>query len=317
MQKMNKKAQKKKATGVAIAVIVILGIFGLFWADKQGIIDIPVIGTTAGGVPPGQDGESVDSPGGCNVLPTYTYGSRDVFSPINIGGTDAIIVNGRAPATAAANPEFGEPLTFWRNNGSSYCPLTQATVACGAHAIESRCYRNGTVTINIKNDDSDQFLGLRGATTSTTDNVTIGADGRGNLEFRYQNTAKRANFPFGGCMAIEHPSTITAITANGAGISGLTPCPYKWTYTPQTAAQTFTTFAIPAGWDSAGLGDIKRIATQLQAGASDPSGQLYFVLQPAEYYETNDGRLILGLERDANQDTTQNADTISFQVTLE
>ena len=148
-------------------------------------------------------------------------------------------------------------------------------------------------------------------------NLTTVANTLYNLRLDYQGTAKKAALPFGGCMAIEYPATITSVTVNGAGIDTMAPCAYAFTYSVSSVSNTYKLFAIPDGFDKNGVGDIKSVALQFQAGSSAPTGTVYIKAQSAQYYTTNAGDIVLGVEKDKNQDTTKTGTTTTASFVMQ
>lgn len=298
---------RKGTTGplvIALMVILVAGIVGggLLYGNNHGWFGTPA--NTAGGgstvvnqAPPNLGAQ-------CSQNPAYTYSNVDYFaSGTTMQGTDEIKNNNDAPVTSLASPKAGASLQYWKSNSSWFSPVVADTASCGSQTLQGRALQNGTVTLAIRDTDNDVSLSNSG--TAGTQNVTIGANGVSNLEVRYSAAAKKAVMPFGGCVAVEVPTTITGVVMNGAGIDSLKPCPYTWTYTVSATTNTYRLFAVPKDFDSNGAGDLKRISLQLTAGSSNPSAAAAVTFQPANYYITNDGKFALGIEKDLNQDTTQ------------
>jgi len=240
----------------------------------------------------------------CQVIPTYTYSAKDSFSTTTVTGSTNIKEDGRDPVSTLANPQKCETLQYWVDNSTYFCEVaSEDSVACGSQSVQAKCFNNvTTTTMSVFDVENDRFLtdGDSGAT-----NVSLAADATANIEFRYKGAAKKSSYPFGGCMVVEVPSTVSSITASGAGIENSKACPYVLTYTVSSTSNTFRAFEIPAGWDSDGKGDQKTVDIQLLASSSDPSGVGYITAIPANYYVTNAGDVVLGLEKDQNQDTTR------------
>lgn len=244
---------------------------------------------------------------GCSQNPAYSYSGVDKFGTTTFTGTQYIKQNSLKPVSTLANPTYGDKLELWIDNSSSggYCEVTtEPSVACGSRAIQTICYSNSTLTTKIYDDDNKAFLNINAGSDTGGTNVTIGANGVANLRLTYQGTSKKANMPFGGCLVMEVPTTITDVTANGAGISSNTPCKYSYTYTIHSTSNTYKMFDVPKGFDADGLGDLKEIPIQLKAGTTNPSGYGWVTWKPATYYVSNDGNFELGVEKDKNQDTT-------------
>lgn len=267
----------------AIALLVLVG-FNYLTAGKA----------------PGQ--QSVGGDGQCFVIPTYSYSAVDKYTAATVVGTDQIKENSNAPVSSLQYPTKGDTLAYWKSNASWYCDVKTGEVACASNNLQTKCVQNATsVSINIINK-----AGV-GSTVDATNanNLTMGANSIVNLQLQYTGTSKKAFMPLGGCVAAEYPSTLTAISMSGSGISSSTPCPYAWTYSVASTSNTYRVFAVPAGFDDEAMANQKNIDVQLQSGSTNPSGTVYFTFQSANTYVTNAGDFTLGIEKDKNDDTTK------------
>lgn len=294
------------STGALVAVIFgILVVAGLAWYagnnQATGIVDIPNTGAKLG------DNECKDLQ--CFQNPSYTYSAFDVFSNTAIGGTDEIKVNGKNPVSSLASPAKCDELQYWKNNASVFCELSQVEkVECGAHQVQTKCYQNSTSTLVAY----DQFTALTSG--GGANNITIAANGLGNVDYVWQGEAKKAAMPFGGCMVVEYPSTMSSVTPSGEGLS-TTGCEHALTYTVSSTSNTYKVFAVPKGFDAAGLGDKKEFTVQYKAGSTDPAGTAIVTFYPANYYVGDDGKFYLGVEKDKNSDTTKTfASNVAFTI---
>lgn len=275
---------------------IVLVVFAAIWvAPKLGI----------GGGATLDTGTTINVPANVNAQcaqnPAYTYSGVDAFNAgTTVGGTDQIKTGADAPVTSLAAPTAGAGLAYWKQNATYFCEIKTDNAACGAHTLQADCIQNGTVTLSVRDLDNDVTLTNGGG----ANNLTVGANEVHNLELRYQSAAKKAVAPFGGCIAVEYPSTFTDVAVSGAGISSAKSCPYQWTYTVSSTSNTYRLFEVPAGFDKDGAGDLKKISVQLKSGSSNPSGTAYLKVQPANYYVGNDKAFHLGIEKDANADTT-------------
>lgn len=232
----------------------------------------------------------------CFQNPTYTYSAVDKFTSTAMTGTDQIKVNGKAPVSSLANPQKCSKLEYWLSNTSHFVqPKVESEVKCGANQIEADGYQNASVTLSAY----DQYTVI----ATATHNVTLGANGIVNIDFTWQGTAKRANMPFGGCMVVEYPATISDVTPSGEGLSTAS-CRFIKTYSVSSTSNTYRSYDVPAGWDADGSGAKKNFAMQVRASASNPSGNMIVTFYPANYYVSNDGNFVLGVEKDKNQDTS-------------
>lgn len=246
----------------------------------------------------------------CFQNPTYTYSAVDAFTSSALTGTDRIKINGKAPVTSLANPQKCAELEYWLENTSYFVkPVGVNQVACGANQVEAEGTVNGTISLTAY----DQFTQI----ASATHNVTLGANGLKNIDITWEGEAEKANMPFGGCMVIEYPTTISTITPSGSGLSD-SACQYIKTYSVSSTSNTYRSFAVPMGFDADGSGAKKEFALQVRAGSSNPSGSMVVTFYPANYYITDDGDFALGVEKDQNQDTTATfASAVSTTIYIE
>lgn len=290
-------------TILVIAVVVISAgvLVALFKPTPTAQSVVPTSGVTTGG--------SVQ----CAQNPAYTYSAKDTQSTAQIGGTDYIKLNDNAPVTTLSAPTFGEKLQYWKDNASYFVEVKSIpSVLCGSNQIQTKAFAYASATFKVKDTDNDVFLTNGGG----ANNVTIGANGLANFDVRYQGTSKYSSAPFGGCIAVEYPSTLTSVTLSGNGLTG-NACPYTWTYTSQSTGNSYKLLETTKDFDADASGLVKTMSLQMKAGNSNPSGMVYITLQPANTYIGNDGKFYLGIEKDANQDTTKtfaNAQTFSFMV---
>jgi hypothetical protein len=295
--RMKKKGEKN---GMMIfAVLAVIAV--LFYGGNQGWFK-GTAGTSVESIAKGTAGESSKD---CNSVPAYTYSAMDAFTSLAVTKTDYIKADGQLPVTSLAAPPVGNSLQYLPNVTNYVCEKVDVEkVNCGSNLVQSKCYNNGSVSIKFR--DLDEDATLTATTTTGATNLSVDANGRNNVEIRFQGTAKKPNMPLGGCIAIEYPTTISSITLNGAGISSAVACPHVWTYAVGSTSNTFRTYAIPAGFDVNGLGDLKAISAQVAGGASETSaGNIKVTFQPAGWYVAQDGNFYLGIEKDRNQDSTK------------
>jgi hypothetical protein len=321
VKKMFKKGEMKPFSVVMI-VLVMLGL--AYWATSAGILNLGASGANNPNAPgAGTSTSSAVSCQGSN--PSYTDIHRDNLNGVIVysGGTLWYKVNGNA-AISGTNPisaVAGKSLQTWMQNTSSpgmFCDLgNDPSADCGVQQLTGNCYMNSsTVTLAAYAEPAHTPLNGTGARTNpATPNISIGANGQGVLTLTEQANAKASAMPFGGCLAIEVPSSVSSVTVTGAGV---TPgCQYQWTYAISSTSNVYKLFTIPAGWDINGAGDVKTLNIQVQNGAADiTSGNLVYTFQPANYYVGNDGNFYLGLEKDKNADTTKTAAAISGGVAI-
>ena len=217
-------AETNKIFVALIVVIAIIGAGVLIALFRPVSTTQNVIGGTG----------NVVVPQGCAQIPTYSYSAKDSQSTSLIGGTDEILLGANAPVTSLSNPTAGQPLQYWKDNATYFVDVASVpAVQCGANQVQTKAYAYASSTMKVFDTDNNVFLTNGGGV-----NVTIGANGQSNLELRVQGSSKFASAPFGGCIAVEYPSTLTTVTLTGTGLTGNV-CPYTWTYTSQSTGNSY------------------------------------------------------------------------------
>lgn len=313
MKRMNKRGNGFMVVGIIVVILIgivaVMAIFGIgTFGDKLSSQQQAAI--------EGQVVEQIAAKDTCSQNPAYTYSAIDKFSNTIITGTDQIRLNSLKPVTSLASPTVGEDIVYWKENNTIFCNLEdESPVLCGSQLVQTTCFQNVTsLTTKVFNRDDNTFLAEAGATLSSTSetNLTLGVKGIANLELRYQGIADRSGMPFGGCVAIEYPNTITKITVTGSQGDMIpaavldTPCTdFTYTYSNQGTGTTVRQIRIPDGWDSKGFGDLKILNFQVEAGSDDPSGTIFVEWMPANYYVTNDGPFDLNIDKVLNRETSK------------
>jgi hypothetical protein len=299
-------AEVKMGT-VVITVLIILGL--AFLGVKIGVIDLGtgVIDLGASGAPssdtPASNAPSVSSGGQCNVAPAYTYSAVDYLNGVAIGGTTRIKSNGEFPVTSLASPPAGKSLQFLNENATHYCELSpKVTADCSSQKLETKCYRNSsTVTMALYSEPAHTALTSTTATGTGATNLSLAANGQASLTLTAQGTSKQVFAPFGGCLVVEVPNTVSSLTVGGLSAG----CDYALTYSPASTSNIYYTFKIPAGWDT-GAGDVKSLSVQVLNGGTDiTAGNIVAKIIAANYYVGLDGNFYLGLQKDKNADNTR------------
>jgi len=260
-------------------------------------ITYTTVGTPSGGI---------SSTSGCPYQPTGSYSTKDKFSSSIFGGTAYYKSNGQpAVTTATSNLNKGTEYIYWLANTTTYVKPESKIADCGVNVFVADAYKNGSATITTYDTVNNK------AANSYQYNTSLGANAQASYEITYQPTAKTSVMPFGGLMVIEYNSTISDLTCTGADIRTGNPSGYHLTYTPQKLTHTYKVFEVASSFDD-GSGAVKKISCQFKNGASAnvASGTLaetpwYVSFIPANYYVTNNGDIILDIEKAANADTTR------------
>lgn len=288
-----------------IVLGVFIGIVVLWLAVSQGWIDM---GTTTPAPQPSGGGQPVTGDVQCAQNPSYTYVGRDSLNGVSVGGTDQIRINGFAPVTSGS-PIAGKSVEYWKQNTTGgLCDKISSVGACGIQVLQTPCYKNSsTYTMTMYDEPAHTSLTSTTSTGTGATNVSIAANGVANIKLTLQATAKQSLLPFGGCIAVEYPNSVTSVSMTG-DLSSANSCQYPWTYSVASTSNTYKLFAIPNGFDKDGTGTIKTVDFQIQNGATDiTAGNFVVTLQQAYYYIGNDGNFYLGIEKDRNADTTKTA----------
>jgi len=260
-----------------------------------------------GGTTTGAGGTALDV--GCSTTPAVSYAVVDKFLNTAVTVTPNIKENGFAPVSALSGPTPGSKLEYWGNASTYFVKPVKHTTICGANPqVQAMGYKNGTLTLTAFDSSYNALTSGGGA-----NNITVAANDNQAFEVRYDGTKNEANMPFGGCLIVEVPTTIT-----GVAIDGLTAgCPYGVTYSVSAVTNTYKMFTIPDGYDADGTGAIKTISGTLTSGTSNPVGTAKFTFIPANYYLANDGNFVLDIEKTANSDSTRTMlSTPAFTVGL-
>ena len=280
------------------AVVILIGVYLIVNMGGSSDVDVNV---------------QQDDGAQCSQNPSYSYGGVDKFTASTVGGTDRIKQNGQAPVTSLAGPTVGTALKYWLDNATVYCPIVEGgNSKCGTNSIQATCIANvSSYTLKVYDDDAAGSPEW----TEASHNITMGANAAVHTTVKYLGTSKESGLPFGGCVAIEYPSTLSSVTLSGA-LSSATPCPYKWTYSVSSVSNTYQTFAVPANFDVEEIASYKVSTMTATSGATNPSGTVVLTLQSANYYIGNDGNFYLGIEKDKNQDTTKVGSSLPDTATL-
>jgi hypothetical protein len=310
--------KNKKGEGmVAIIAVLAIAVVVIGFLAQQGTISIPGFGK--GSVI--EQEVSEDTPpsvisGQCEVAPAYTYSGYDSLNGLTIGGTVQAKIGDKAPGSST-NPPAGSVIQLWLQNSTGHlCGLSEKVKAdCGNQDLEVDCFDNATVTTAVYDEPAHTALTATTTTGTGATNISIGANGLGTMSLTYQANAKQSFLPFGGCLAIEVPNTITQITATGAGISE--GCPYQWTYTTASTSNIYKLFSVPSGFDADGKGDVKTINIQLQNGGTDiTAGNMVVTMRQANYYVGNDKNFYLDVEQKMKGLNTVTGDEIVSAVAI-
>lgn len=283
---------------VLAAVFLVVGQMGYLPANAGGQF-FAVAGTAGTAGQAAQNPNNPATAGQVGYQPTAVYSATDAYSNNAISGTSYYKVNNAAAKTTAySNVNIGDDITYWVSNSTVYVKPLEQIAGAGVNTFATTGWTNGTVTITGYDPVN------HAATTTGAYNTSLGANAQANEQFTYQGTAKKSAAPFGGVMIVEQNSTISSVTCTGADL--LSTNPYHVTYTVQATTNAYEAFAFASTLDD-GSGSAKTISCQFQNGATAVgAGSAYYVkFVPANYYVTNDGRILLDTEKNANQDTTR------------
>lgn len=298
---------KPRVRGTWIAVILI-GLFalGYFSPGTLGFLDKTVsLGGSTLAI--GDSGSGDNSGVVTTYQPTATYTTKDKYSTTVVTGTSYYKVNDKAATTTAVtNVNVGDAITYWVDNSSVnnyWVRPVNAVAGPSITRIEATAWRNGTATV------TGYDLVNRQSVANGVYNTTMDPNSQANIEITVQGTSKRSAMPFGGAMVVEANSSISSITCNGDDI--LSSNPYHLTYTTTYTANSYRVWGIGPTIDD-GTGSVRKITCQFNNGATDNTGGTYYVkFIPANYYVTNDGRIVLDTEKYDNQDTTRTGSTLN------
>lgn len=236
----------------------------------------------------------------CSYQPTGSYSVKDLFGTTSISGTSYYKQDANAATTTAiTNFNKGEVYEYWLDNATYYVnPVTLTDAKCGVNQIVANAYLNSTPTF------TGYDLVNRQTSTAGTYNTSLSANDRASIQFTYQGTSKQSFAPFGGVFVLEYNSTVTSVTCTGADIA--TTNDFHTTYTVGYTAHTYSVWKLNPTIDD-GKGLVRTIDCQFQNGATAPgAGSIYYAkIIPANYYITNDGNIVLDVEKYLNADTAR------------
>ena len=261
----------------------------------------------------GGDGSSVSNTNPVNTIATYqptaAYSGKDKFSSTTVTGTSYYKPN-QLPATTTAysNVNVGDDVTYWIDNGTYYVTPIQRVVGTGVNSFTALAYQNATVSV------TGYDLTNRQSTANGAYNASMAANKQANIEITYQGTAKKSAAPFGGVMVVEYNSTISSVTCTGDDL--LSSNPFQVTYSTAQTPLAYKVYAFGSSLDD-GTGSVKRISCQfLNGNTAAGAGSVYYVnFLPANYYLSNDGRILLDVEKSANSDNTRTQITNTIKLT--
>jgi len=298
-----KKWDKKKTKQVVTILTLVL--LGLPILAYMGVGPLQGLNAPLAVIP---EGVSIPTPSGDNgavttgtetYQPTASYATKDKFSTTSVSGTAYYKVNDLpATTTAKTNVRSGEKYTYWVSNDTYYVEPVVFVAKPGANDIVADAWQNASATITGYDTVNHQ------TTTNGAYNTSMGANDQANIQITYQGTAKKSAGPFGGVMVLEYNSTISSVTCTGDYL--LSDNPYHLTYTTSATTHTYKAWAYSSEVDD-GSGAVRTFDCQFKNGASAVgAGSAWYVkFIPANYYVTNDGDIVLDVEKFENDDTTR------------
>jgi len=234
-----------------------------------------------------------------NYQPTASYATKDKFSTTAVSGTAYYKVNDLpATTTAKTNVKSGERYTYWVSNDSYYVEPVVFIAEPGVNDIVADAWENASATITGYDVVNHETI------TNGAYNTSMGANDQANIQITYQGTAKKSAGPFGGVMVVEYNSTISSVTCTGDYL--LPENPYHLTYTTSATTHTYKAWAYSSEVDD-GSGAVRTFDCQFKNGAKavGAGSPWYVKFIPANYYVTNDGDIVLDVEKFENDDTTR------------
>jgi hypothetical protein len=109
-------------------------------------------------------------------------------------------------------------------------------------------------------------------------------------------------------MVVEYNSTIADLTCTGANLKSGNPSGFHLTYGVSATSNTYKAFEVDTSLDD-GSGTARKISCQFKNGATAQAtaGLHGWTVEfiPANYYVTNDGNIVLDIEKSANLDTAR------------
>lgn len=253
--RVNSKATVRKKSGTAMIIFGIIGAIGLLSLFVQiPVLNDPVDFNIQPGAIGGGEETPQESPGSGEEIPlcaiedtTVTVSTKDIYTSLATGGTHRYSVNG-APALTLSNAGSftaspGDNIKFLLMNGSetdsNYNSKTfDVKVPCkGTYTVTQDLYQNGTVTLEVYNEEGDLING-------GTNNETLANGDVVSLDIKVKGTYQTA-WEYGGIIVAEYPKAQyddVIIEFNGVATSATVP-----TFnTPLNGSQSRKAYEVPA-----------------------------------------------------------------------
>lgn len=237
--------------------------------------------------------------------PTATYTDIDKFSTTSVSGTSYYKVNNnKATTTAYTNVNAGDSITYWVDNSTYYTLPEVVNAISGPNVVQADAYSNGSITVSGYDIVQDRAI------SSGAYNSSMAANANSKEKLTVVGSAKTSNMPFGGVMIVEFNSTIPTASCSGDGIVGLN-TKYQVTHTPTLVGNRYLVYEVASGFDTSkdggntGVTNVIRCDFTNGATASGAGSAWYVKFIPANYYISNDGRILLDTEKSANSATTR------------
>jgi hypothetical protein len=272
----------RKVAGVNkwIVAVVFGAVFvgALIYSNNLGMFSFMGIGALSVAGTPSSGGVASNAIQVCDIgnQVTVTLSGSDAYNGSATGGTHAYKINGGTTQTVSdagtltASP--GDVLSILWEDGSSsasyYSALTSETVHCkGTDRIVQNLYKNGTLTIQVFNDQNLLINGgANNQTVNAGDVITIPIKVKG----QYQR-----GLPYGGVMVAEYNSTyMQNVIVNLGGASTDTPAFYSVSSIGRNT-KAYTVPAILGSQELDGTVTLQASATQDPGTAGYPVLTLY------------------------------------------
>lgn len=289
------KINPANAAFVVIAAVAVIALV-LYAMNAYGVGSQSQLGTTSG---------TGSAASGVAVNPVATYATIDKFSTTAVTGSSYYARDGEAATTTAlTNVNPGVQYTYWVSNASYYvAPKVFTAGSLNNNIINKVAVANGSSTITLYDTTSRQTV------TSGAYNTSVGANGVANIELSYQGNAKKSSMPFGGVLIVEKNQTFNVnggVICSGANIAANTGSDaFTVTYQATATDMNSVIYKVLPSIDDGVDVSVKKINCQFQNGATDAAGAYKFTLLPANYYVSNDGKILLDVEQAANGLTTR------------
>ena len=218
---------------------------------------------------------------------SVNVGGSHQYRICNAGGTCGSLKTVANLGTDTASPGDIIEVLFAQGNTTGsvvYLPIykTFTLPDKGTFEAVSEVYRNGTITIEVFNEEGNLI-------DTAVENETLGAGDKPTLTHKIKGTQDRGQYFYGGCLIVEYNSSAyDNVVANYDGTSTRISTP-DW-YTESATAFTTKTYAVPSFINNQILSGSITPEVKTSPNPNDAGGDILLTLVPNEYRFNGDAK---------------------------